>query len=473
MADQSPIDRALSQAAADFAAQSRPPVQLPPPNAATRVGSVLSQAPGGNVGNSALNLIGERASIPGMSRFQFANPGAVMGNQAGIPGLARFTVDPDALLTRTAPSAARGVTGMGALNTAETVASLYPGAATTATGGGRIASAASRVSSPFQGMMSRFQGLGGGGAGVAGTEGAAGGLSRFAPTLSRGALMRGAGYLGAGMLAGNLVEGVTGSDDGTFDDALRNMAVGAGAGAAGGSLFAGIGALPGAIVGGATGFAHGLLTGRDDQETEHGRAVQHQTERITEVLNEAGASPELREMVLQQLNVNAATVPGRRDVNTIGDNIIAALPGAIMEDAAQQTAQRERQANIAAAQAWMTPMLSDQIARSNYYALDAQNAMMGVAAQLPPELRAAAQARAAMVPLANSQLNASNLQQLQLVPQMYGYNTGTDPNTGSPMLDPLSVLSASQMTLTPSGQLVDPALLADMAGQTMVPSSAQ
>lgn len=281
--------------------------------------------------------------------------------------------------------------------------------------------------------------IGGGGGG-----GAASLLSRFKPALTRGGALRGLG-LGA---AGSLASGFVPQSDGTRDDALRGLLQGAGVGAGVGSFVPGVGTALGAGIGAIGGGIHGLLTGGDSKDTERADMIAEQSKRLSDLMREHGFTTTGRREMLSMFEMQSELAEDKGQVKEVANQIIAMLPQARMADEmqrAQEIDARQRQSAVMAAQAWLGPMIQQQMDRSGQFADDVTQAMLAQANQITdPSLRASAQRRAHQVSLDNATRNAYQLQQMALTPQMYGFQTQMD-NQGVSQIDPLSVLTASPL----------------------------
>lgn len=429
----SPIERIMAQLGATATApgSTNAAAVLSPQQLAAQLGPVASNA-ATNAARSALPFMsaGAANTAAGLGGLYSTTPVGAMA-----PGVLNSAASVGGLYGSAAPVAGFTSAGLGGVNTAASVGSLYGPA-------GRAATVAGRAGGPFAGMAARLTGARAAATGAGGLAGGvAGGLTGGMGAMA--AARTAAPWLLAGQVGGMGVDAIMGNQNGTMDDALENAARGAGMGAAVGSIVPVIGTGVGALVGGGAGALYGALTGRDSDETERSRAIASQSEKLTDLLNAANASPEMRQQISGAFQVTMATVDGGRNaVNAAADQLMAQLPAALMQDQAQQQAERERATNIAATQAWMGPMLQEQLGRVNFYADTAATGLRQAASGLSPELRGAYEAMAGQYPADVARGNAAMLQQLALTPSLYGYNTGINQQTGAANSDLASVLGA-------------------------------
>jgi hypothetical protein len=250
-----------------------------------------------------------------------------------------------------------------------------------------------------------------------------------------------------GSLAGQGVEGIAGAlgaSDSVQND-LGNMARYGVMGAGIGSMFPGVGTALGGAVGagvGALGFIPGIentpiiggLWGGGDDGPSSGSVNEDIRTRTAEVLTMMGASPEFIQRANQQFDI-AYTVQGytRNDdgswdfhgakpeeVAQVGEQVLNGMIqqfGLEQNNAASQqqlTAGYDTaQAQILAAQAWMEPLLREQLANAQFYADQYAEAGRAAAGQInDPALAAAATALADQYSSSQASANLQATQQL-------------------------------------------------------------
>lgn len=263
-------------------------------------------------------------------------------------------------------------------------------------------------------------------------------------SLAKGSLGR-AGLMGmGGQLAGGAIDSAFGDPNESWDNMLASGARWGGAGAALGSMVApGIGT----AIGGAAGLGIGAIKGLVDSRNEGDNAVASelgkQQSKITELLSQLGSSPDLREQALFQLQMDTSGAGTKDQVRDAAKALQAMLPDAIMADRQQQEQKRMQQANQAAAQAWMGPMLQQQVDRSQFYADQFAQAGRSAASHITdPALQASQMAMASGISAEQAAMNAAYTQQIAAAPNYYGYQQ-----------DLLSQLQQAQQQLqsTPQG----------------------
>jgi gas vesicle protein len=313
--------------------------------------------------------------------------------------------------------------------------------------GGINAATPTAATAARTGILGRLGGPGRAAANAAGTAtkvGRGGALARFGVPAA-------AGYFagqGANALLGerddNVDEGVTG--------ALTGAGVGAGIGAAVGTPFFGIGAVPGALIGGGLGAlaggAIGLFGPKNSGEEAVKSELETQEKKLREVLSQFGVSKDLRDEALMQLRLGSMDASSKDQVKAVATTITQQLGQAVAADKAEQEQMRMRESNLAAVQAWMGPMLQQQLERQNFYA-QAQAQDMRAAANLyaDPSQAATARAMASQVPLDSASAAAAQLAQLAATPALFGQYTGVNGN-GQANQDLLSMFSS-----TPTNQV--------------------
>lgn len=262
-------------------------------------------------------------------------------------------------------------------------------------------------------------------------------------SLAAGSLGRAGAFGLGGQLAGGAINSAFGDPNASWDNALASAARWGGAGAGIGSLIApGIGT----AIGGALGAGVGVLKGIHDSHNEGDKAVaselNKQSGKIMELMTQLGSSTELREQAMAQLQVGAAQATNKDQVKQAAAAVQQMLPEAIIADKSQQQQDRLKQANQAAAQAWMAPMLQQSIDKSQFYADQFAQAGMSAASQITdPALRASQQQMARGYSAEQASMNAAYMAQIASAPQYWGAQQ-----------DLLSQINQGRQSLQGSGQ---------------------
>lgn len=246
-------------------------------------------------------------------------------------------------------------------------------------------------------------------------------------SLARGSLGR-AGLMGlGGQLVGSGIESAFGDPNESWDNSLASAARWGGAGAAAGSLIApGIGT----AIGGGLGLGIGAVKGFMDSKNEGDKAVEKalndRSGQLNELLGQLGASADLREQAQFQLQmgVTAGGATTKSQVNDVYAQVKAMLPEAIMADRQQQEQSRMQESNMAAVQAWMGPMMEQQLSQAQWYADQWGNQASAAAQQIEdPGMRAAQQALASSIPGQQAAANAAYAAQIAAAPSAWGYQS--------------------------------------------------
>lgn len=243
-------------------------------------------------------------------------------------------------------------------------------------------------------------------------------------SLARGSLGRAGLYGLGGSLAGGAINSAFGDPNASWDNALAGAAQWGGMGAGLGSLVApGVGT----AIGGALGAGVGALRGLSQAKNEGDKAVADQLRKelgtINDTIDKLGGGDELRQQALYQLQLGVATgnITNRSGVKTIAAQVRSTLPDALLADQQQQQQQRSQEAAQAAVQAWMGPMLQDQLNKSQYYADQFGNAQATAAGYIEdPALRAAQLSQAKQISATQAATNAAYAQQIAAAPGYWG-----------------------------------------------------
>lgn len=241
----------------------------------------------------------------------------------------------------------------------------------------------------------------------------------------RGMGLRTAGVLGiGGQLAGGLAQGMWNDPESSADNALASGLRWAGTGAALGSLAGPWGAAIGGVGGGILGAFKGIADSRNEGSKAVASELTRQQAKIAELMTQLGSSPDLREDALAQLQMSvlAGDVTSKDQVRAIADGIRASLPQALQADREQQQQQRMMQANQAAVQAWMGPLLQQSVDKSQFYADQFAQAGLSAANEISdPALRLSQQQMARSYSAEQAAANAAYMQQIAASPGYWGY----------------------------------------------------
>ena len=199
--------------------------------------------------------------------------------------------------------------------------------------------------------------------------GAATGVARFAPTLTRSALMKGGGYATAGIIGGGLVNNLNvGGEASNTDRALTGAATGAGIGAGVGSVVPVIGTGVGALAGAGIGAAYNVFKPRKNAEKEAAK-IDASTQKQLAALSAMTADlPEdVREALSSELLAGAAaekaklTTKSKDPVEAMAATLMAQIPQIQAQQRATERAEQERVSRATALQgsisSYMAPYL--------------------------------------------------------------------------------------------------------------------
>lgn len=246
-------------------------------------------------------------------------------------------------------------------------------------------------------------------------------------SLGRGSLGRAGAYGLAGQVGSMGINALWDDPNSPMDNAAAAAAGGAGIGAGIGSLIApGPGTAIGAGVGALAGGAFGYLTGKGEGGNAVAKELAKRQGQLNQLLDQLGASDELRDQAQFQLQMGVATgeAGSKGDVANIYKQVQAMLPEALMADRQQQEQTRMKESNMAAVQAWMAPMMQQQLSQSQWYADQFGNQMQAAAGQIQdPGMRAAQQALASSISSQQASTNAAYAAQIAAAPSAWGYQS--------------------------------------------------
>lgn len=296
------------------------------------------------------------------------------------------------------------------------LARLSPIAMGAGSGGASAGSTAANIAASLGGVATSPLGAGaqmaaGGAGGAAGGAAAAvaagggsaasGGLaallkSKLTPVVTRGSLMRAAGYAGAGYYGGQLTDKLIGEHSGSsLDEAATGAVTGAGIGAAAGSIVPGIGTLAGGAIGAGLGGLIGAFGPKTGYGTTPANAeLAKQMANLDKLSASAGLDQDSRSLLAAQLQGLQAQIGDKtttKQIREAAGQIIGQVP-VLAADAAQQ---RKRESQALAVQAMMAPLLQRYLDRVASSARESQVVMNDAAGRLPGDLADIYRARGA------------------------------------------------------------------------------
>jgi hypothetical protein len=246
----------------------------------------------------------------------------------------------------------------------------------------------------------------------------AAGRSRFAPVLGRGALMRGLGYGGAGLLAGQVAGNVLDNEGSNVDEGISGALTGAGVGAGVGSIFPVLGTGVGAGVGALAGGALGLFGPKNTGTAVVAKETANQQKQLDKLVSQFGLSPESQAQLQMQLAVGLQGLNSKDQVKQVFQQATQLLPGLWQ----QEQMGKQDAARAAAVYAMLLPSMNAANSAASQTAGDLQAAMQSAAGGISdPNLRSVYNARAAEIPAIQSRTNQNQLLQLALADAGYAH----------------------------------------------------
>lgn len=396
----------------------------------------------------AVPAIAPAAAPSIMARIAAANQALGTGVAGGAGGAARAGTQAAGMIghipSQLALGPGSGAIPLGAIGSTGTSAatSAATGAASQLAGAGAGGSGATAAAGAFNPALA--QAAWQFGPAASGAGGQAGGI--ISKLGGRAGLMRGGMLAGAGILAGQASNQLINDDDSSWDEGLSAALTGAGIGAGLGTIVPGVGNLVGGAVGGAIGAGAGLAIGLFGPKNTGRVAVadelESQTKKMTELLSQYGASDELREEALMQLQLGTINAGSKDEVRAISQQVTSYLGQAISADKQTAAAERFRAANAAAVQSWLGPMMQEQLANQQFYADQSADSLRSAAATYAdPSMAASTRVLADRVSTNAAQAGASQLGQLASTPSLMGYYSGIGQD-GTQNADLASLLTA-------------------------------
>lgn len=336
-------------------------------------------------------VLGEAGPGAGVQRLAtYTRPAA-----SGVSQLALQAGEAGGALGAAPRAFAMGPASSGAGSVAANIASSLGAAGG---GGGGLAGGA--------GAAASAAGAGAGGAGAAAAAGgaeaaASGGLaallkSKLTPVVTRGSLMRAAGYAGAGYYGGQLTDKLIGEHSGSsLDEAATGAVTGAGIGAAAGSIVPGIGTGVGALVGGGIGGLIGAFGPKTGYGVTPANAeLAKQMDALNKLAGQAGLDQDSRSLLAAQLQGLGAQIGDKTSTKQIRE-AAGQIIGQVPLMAAEAAQQRKRQSQALAMQAVMAPILQRYLDRVASSSRESQVVMNDAASRLPADLADIYRARGA------------------------------------------------------------------------------
>lgn len=400
---------------------------------ASKVGSKAAKAAARSLGNVVRNP----ASVAGIANLapdELTNPGvqralARMGMPFGAQGNTGFV--------NGGPLAARGISGM------TSVANLTAPATVAESAVGQIApSGFPRGVTPPSAPISEPIIPPASGAGAAGNTatktGRIAGMLSWNPSAARAAAQAGEAYIPGGALApgslgraglyglggymgANLLHGIVGERNGTWDDAAEGALKGGGIGAGIGSMILpGVGTAVGGALGGIGGAVWGGLTGNDSPSKERDDYLASQVDpsndkSLISLMSKYGLSTDAQHSLLMQLEIIGPTLGSRDEAKALVQQVMGNLPALIEQDKAQQV----QASRAAAMQAYLLPMMQQSQQQSDRFIQDQATRMNEAASRMSPSVADIYRQHAADLVGSNTRSYQAQLTQMLLAPQLY------------------------------------------------------
>lgn len=239
---------------------------------------------------------------------------------------------------------------------------------------------------------------------------------RASGSLGRAGLYGMGGYLGA-----NLLHGIVGEKDGTWDDAAEGALKGAGVGAGIGSMILpGIGTGIGAGLGAIGGGLWGAVTGDDSPGKQRDDYLRSQLDpsddkSLLSLMGKYGLSMDAQHQLLMQLEIVGPTLGSKDEAKALVQQVMGSLPQLIEEDKAQQ-AQASR---VAAMQAYLLPMMQQSQQQTEQFMQQQATLMNDSASRMSPSVANIYRQHAADLVGSNTRAYQAQLTQMLLAPQLY------------------------------------------------------
>jgi len=255
--------------------------------------------------------------------------------------------------------------------------------------------------------------------GLTGSELAAAG--RAGGALAPGSLGRAGAYGAAGYIGANLLHGVVGERNGTWDDAAEGALKGGGIGAGIGSMiFPGPGTAIGGGLGALAGGLWGGLTGNDSPSKERDDYLASQVDpsndkSLISLMSKYGLSTDAQHSLLMQLEIIGPTLGSRDEAKALVQQVMGNLPTLIEQDKAQQV----QASRAAAMQAYLLPMMRESQATSDRFIQDQATRMNEAASRMSPSVADIYRQHAADLVSSNTRSYQAQLTQMLLAPQLY------------------------------------------------------
>jgi hypothetical protein len=273
------------------------------------------------------------------------------------------------------------------------------------------------------------------------TSAEAAAAGRTGGMLAPGSLGRAGAYGLGGFVAANLLHGVVGERDGTWDDAGEGALKGAGIGAGIGSMiFPGPGTAIGGALGGIGGAIWGGLTGNDTEQKQISDYLGNQfntndsnygSNSLPSILTSYGISPDTTHEIITQIQALGPTLKSKAEAEALVQGVIGQLP----QLKAQDEARKVETSRAAAMQAYLLPMMREQQQQSSQF-MSQQSALLNdTAGRISnPEVAAVYRQHAMSMAASNSRANQAYMTQILTAPalyaqqQQYGTYNPFDPN---------------------------------------------
>lgn len=269
--------------------------------------------------------------------------------------------------------------------------------------------------------------------------------------LAPGSLGRAGAYGLGGYLGANVLHGIVGERNGTWDDAAEGALKGGGIGAGIGSMIApGPGTVIGGVLGGIGGAIWGGITGNDSPQKERDKYLAQQTDPSNEkslvsLMGKYGLSTDAQHQLLLQIEAIGPTLGSRDEAKALVQQVMGNLPTLIEQDKVQQ-AQASR---AAAMQAYLLPMMRDSQNQTTQFMQQQATLMNDAASRMPASIADVYRTHAANLMSTHTRAYQAQLAQMMLAPQLYQQSAQyglANPITGAAATTPTTTSAAYSPT---------------------------
>lgn len=169
----------------------------------------------------------------------------------------------------------------------------------------------------------------------------------------------------------------------------------------------------------------------DEKQSELAAYLDTRTTELNKQLGGlSGLDDQARNTLTNQLQLIGITAEDKNEAKTMFKDMMTTVLPTLLSDA---EARKQRQSMMVSTQAWLGPLISKQMDRSNMLAGQwGQQASAAAKYVRDPELRALAQSQAAQLQSQVAQGNLGYMQQIAATPALYGYGSPAAPTGGAP-----------------------------------------